>query len=325
VTGLRREEVAQLAGGSTDYYTRLEQGRDLSPSDAVLDALARALNLDDAGRAHLQHLAHPARPQRRQTPTVQRVRPAVRSMLDSWTEQPAFVLGRRGDILATNALARALLADFDAMLYRDRNLTRWILLDPAGRELYVDWAQIASEMVAILCLDAVAHADDARTTELVGELTLKSPEFPRWWSQPKVLDRTWGHQALPTPGRRTVGDRLRGTPSARRPRPHPVRLPRTRRRHPLRVRTQTARQLERPDQCPQQSRYAAVSVERAVKGSDVGSWPRGGNRPNCATKGNGRGPAGYICDLLLRRKSRHPSLTFGLRPAPGPCHYWSMQ
>ena len=77
-------------------------------------------------------------------------------MLDAWTDQPAFVLGRRGDVLATNVLARALLADFDAMPYRDRNLTRWMLLDPAARGLYVDWAQIASEMVAILRLDAGA-------------------------------------------------------------------------------------------------------------------------------------------------------------------------
>src|SRR6478735_8849280 len=105
VQGLRREEVAQLAGVSTDYYTRLEQGRDLSPSEAVLDALARALELDDAGRAHLQHLAHPARRARRQTRAVQRVRPSVQSMLDAWTGQPAFVLGRRGDVLASNALA----------------------------------------------------------------------------------------------------------------------------------------------------------------------------------------------------------------------------
>lgn len=200
VKGLRREEVAQLAGVSTDYYTRLEQGRDLSPSDSVLDALAAALELDDAGRAHLQHLAHPARPtKRRSSTTVQRVRPAVRSMLDAWTDQPAFVLGRRGDVLATNALLRALLADFDAMPYKDRNLTRWILLDPAARDLYVDWAQIASEMVAILRLDAGAHPDDPRTTELVGELTMKSPEFPRWWAQHKVLDRTWGHKRFRHP------------------------------------------------------------------------------------------------------------------------------
>jgi hypothetical protein len=114
-------------------------------------------------------------------------------------DQPAFILGRRGDVLATNALARALLADFDAMPYRERNLTRWILLDPAARELYVDWAQIASEMVAILRLDAGAHPNDSRTTELVGELTLNSPEFASWWAQHKVLDRTWGHKRFRHP------------------------------------------------------------------------------------------------------------------------------
>ena len=201
VRGLRREEVAQLAGVSADYYTRLEQGRDLTPSDEVLDALGRALELDEAGRAHLQHLARPVRQTARRQPAVQRVRPAVRSMLDSWswTDQPAFVLGRRGDVLATNALARALLADFDAMPYRERNLTRWILLDPAARELYVDWAEIAAEMVAILRLDAGAHPDDRRTTELVGELTVSSPEFSRWWAQHKVLDRTWGHKRFRHP------------------------------------------------------------------------------------------------------------------------------
>jgi transcriptional regulator with XRE-family HTH domain len=194
VAGLRREEVAQLAGVSTDYYTRLEQGRDLKPSGAVIDGLARALGLDEAGRAHLQHLAHPARPGRRTSRAVQRVRPTVQSLIDAWADQAAFVLGRRGDVLATNALARALLADFDALPHRERNLTRWILLDPVARDLYLDWAQIASEMVAILRLDAGAHPDDSRTTELVGELALKSPEFPRWWAQHKVLDRSWGHK-----------------------------------------------------------------------------------------------------------------------------------
>lgn len=199
VSGLRREEVAQLAGVSPDYYTRLEQGRDLKPSDAVLNAIASALTLDETGRAHLHHLAHPKGPAERRSHGAQRVRPSVHSMLDSWTDQAAFVLGRRGDVLATNALLRALIADFDSMPYRERNLTRWILLEPAARELYVDWDTIASEMVAILRLDSGAHPDDPRTTALVGELTVKSPEFTRWWSQHKVLDRTWGHKRFRHP------------------------------------------------------------------------------------------------------------------------------
>jgi transcriptional regulator with XRE-family HTH domain len=199
VSGLRREEVAQLAGVSADYYTRLEQGRDLKPSAAVLDAIATALTLDDTGRAHLHQLAHPKRPAERRSHGAQRVRPSVHAMLNSWTDQAAFVLGRRGDVLATNALLRALIADFDSMPYRDRNLTRWILLEPAARELYVDWDKIASEMVAILRLDSGAHPNDPRTTALVGELTVKSPEFVRWWSQHKVLDRTWGHKRFRHP------------------------------------------------------------------------------------------------------------------------------
>jgi hypothetical protein len=119
--------------------------------------------------------------------------------VDGWSDSRPFVLGRRGDVLATNHLARALLSDFDAMPYRDRNLTKWILLDPAARQLYVDWAQIAVEMVAILRLDAGAHPDDPRTTELVGELMMKSPEFSRWWDQHKVLNRTWGDKRFRHP------------------------------------------------------------------------------------------------------------------------------
>lgn len=198
VEGLRREEVAQLAGLSTDYYTRLEQGRNLTPSDSVIEALATALRLDAAGRSHLVHLVRPGPPDSSPR-AVQRVRSSVQSMLDSWVDQPAFVLGRRGDLLASNALARALLTDFDALPYRDRNLTRWILLDPAARELYVDWEQIASEMVAILRLDAGAQPDDPRTAELVGELAMKSAEFPAWWAQHKVLSRTWGHKRFRHP------------------------------------------------------------------------------------------------------------------------------
>ncbi len=200
VPGLRREEVAQLAAVSTDYYTRLEQGRNISPSDGVLEAIADALQLDDAERAHLFDLAKPApSASRRAAPVVQRARPQLRRMLDSLTDQAGFILGRRGDVLATNHLARVLLADFDAMPYRDRNLTRWIILDPAARDLYVDWAKIAAEMTAILRLDAGRHPDDTRTAELVGELTMKSADFRRWWADHKVLNRTFGHKRFAHP------------------------------------------------------------------------------------------------------------------------------
>ncbi|QJT06179.1 helix-turn-helix domain-containing protein [Streptomyces asoensis] len=200
VPGLRREEVAQLAGVSTDYYTRLEQGRDITPSDSVLDAIARALRLNDAERTHLFDLVKPKpAKERRRAPTVQRARVGLRRILDSFDDHAAFILGRRGDVLATNHLCRVLLADFDAMPYRERNLTRWIVLAPEARELYEDWAKIAAEMTAILRLDAGRHPDDTRTAELVGELTMKSEHFRRWWDDHKVLNRTFGHKRFRHP------------------------------------------------------------------------------------------------------------------------------
>jgi transcriptional regulator with XRE-family HTH domain len=195
VPGLRREEVAHLAGVSTDYYTRLEQGRQITPSTGVLEAVAGALRLDPAERAHLFDLAGSnSGSARRSAPVVQRVRPLVRRFLDSFTDQAGFILGRRTDVLATNHLARALLTDFEAMPARERNLARWILLDEAARSLYPDWEQIAAEMTAILRMDAGRHPDDTRTAELVGELAVKSQHFRRWWADHKVFDRTHGRK-----------------------------------------------------------------------------------------------------------------------------------
>ncbi|MFC4497921.1 MULTISPECIES: helix-turn-helix transcriptional regulator [Streptomyces] len=200
VPGLRREEVAQLAGVSTDYYTRLEQGRNITPSDSVLDAIGEALRLDDAERAHLFDLARP-RPSktRRRAPAVQKARTGLLRFLDSFDDHAGFVLGRRGDVLATNHLCRALLADFDAMPYRERNLTRWIVLAPEARDLYADWEKIAAEMTAILRLDAGRHPDDTRTAELVGELTMKSELFRHWWDDHKVLNRIFGQKRFRHP------------------------------------------------------------------------------------------------------------------------------
>jgi transcriptional regulator with XRE-family HTH domain len=200
VPGLRREEVATLANVSTDYYTRLEQGKPVSPSTTVLDAIADALQLDQAERAHLFDLARPHRgPSRTTAGAVQRVRPGLRRFLDSFTDQAGFVLGRRSDILATNHLCRALMADFDAKPHRERNLTRWVLLDPVARELYLDWEKVAQEMTATLRLDAGRHPDDSRTAELVGELAMKSEYFRRWWADHQVFDRTWGSKRLRHP------------------------------------------------------------------------------------------------------------------------------
>jgi transcriptional regulator with XRE-family HTH domain len=194
VPGLRREEVAQLAGVSVDYYSRLEQGRHLNVSDEVLDAVARALRLDATERSYLFQIARPNRRTRRRTPPpVQRVRPGVRRILETLDDvTPAFVFGRRMDVLATNRLARALMTDFDAFPPRDRNLLRYTFLDESSRELFVDWAEVARDNVAILRMDAGRHPDDPLLVELVGELSLKSPEFRRWWADHNVRERTHG-------------------------------------------------------------------------------------------------------------------------------------
>ncbi|MDX3233298.1 helix-turn-helix transcriptional regulator [Streptomyces sp. ME19-01-6] len=205
VPGLRREELAHLAGVSTDYYTRLEQGRHLNVSETVLDAVARALQLNDTERAYLFELAKPRpRAQRRRPPRPQRVRPGVYRVLQMLEGiSPAFVLGRGGDVLASNRLARALIIDFDALPYRERNLARFMFLDPAARELYREWDKYASETVASLRLQAGRHADDPGLTELVGELTIKSPEFRTWWADHNVREKSHGVKLYHHP---VVGD-----------------------------------------------------------------------------------------------------------------------
>jgi transcriptional regulator with XRE-family HTH domain len=204
VPGLRREEVAQLAGVSVDYYSRLEQGRHLNVSDEVLDAVARALRLDKTERHYLFQIAR-TRGSRRRTPArVQRVRPGVRRILTTLDDQtPAFVFGRRMDVLAVNRLARALITDFEALPPRDRNFLRHTFLDESTRDLYVDWEDIARDNVAILRLDAGRHPDDPLLAELVGELAVKSPEFRRWWADHNVRERSHGTKRYHHP---LVGD-----------------------------------------------------------------------------------------------------------------------
>jgi transcriptional regulator with XRE-family HTH domain len=198
VPGLRREELAQLAGVSVDYRTRLEQGRHKHPSHSVLEAVATALGLDDAERAHLVNLARDgvaARPRTR----VQRVRPEMLDLLDSLTDQPAFIIGRRTDVLASNALARALIADWYAMPARERNYIRWMILAREPRTLYPDWATVAAEAVGTLRLDAGRYPDDPATRELVGELAMKSDEFRRWWADHRVVERSHGTKRMRHP------------------------------------------------------------------------------------------------------------------------------
>jgi transcriptional regulator with XRE-family HTH domain len=206
VPGLRREEVAQLAGVSVDYYSRLEQGRHLNVSDEVLDAVARALRLDETERSYLFEIARTnARRTRRRAPApVQRVRPGIRLMLETLDDlTPAFVFGRRMDVLAANRLGRALMTDFEALPPRDRNMLRYTFLDESARELFVDWEEVARDNVATLRLDAGRHPDDPLLVELVGELSVKSQEFRRWWADHNVRERTHGTKRYHHP---LVGD-----------------------------------------------------------------------------------------------------------------------
>lgn len=200
VPGLRREEVALLAGVSTDYYTRLEQGRKVTPSQQVVDALIRALALDQAGQAYLRSLLDAGgAPATRTRPTVQRVRPGLHQLLDSFTTQPALILGRRTDVLAANPLARALFADFGSMPAAHRNYARWMLLDGEARHLFIDWEQQARNAVEALRLESASRADDLGLRQLIGELSLESPEFRNWWSAHGVHQRTHGVKRLDHP------------------------------------------------------------------------------------------------------------------------------
>ncbi|MFE0459515.1 helix-turn-helix transcriptional regulator [Kitasatospora sp. NPDC058965] len=199
VPGLRRDEVARLAGVSSEYYTRLEQGRSGHPSAEVVDALARALRLDPVEREHLDDLLNRPATARQTGTAPQRVRPGLHLMLQTLEHVPAFVIGRRTDVLATNRLAREVLTDFDALPATRRNLARYYLLDPTAREKVGDWARIAAETVAILRLEAGRSPHDRRLADLVGELTLRCPEFTTWWSDHRVLRRTHGNKTYHHP------------------------------------------------------------------------------------------------------------------------------
>lgn len=193
VPGLRRDEVARLAGVSTEYYTRLEQGRAGNPSAEVVEALARALELDASEREHLADLLAPGSRRARRAPVrPQRVRPGLYLMLETLGHVPAFIVGRRTDVLAANQLAKAVLTDFDALPATQRNLARYYLLDPQARDRVGDWERIAAETVAMLRLEAGRYPDDRRLADLVGELTLRCPEFSTWWNDHRVLRRTHG-------------------------------------------------------------------------------------------------------------------------------------
>jgi len=184
VPGLRREEVAMLADVSIDYYTRLEKGNVAGVSDEVLGAVARALQLDEAERAHLFDLARAARPRRppaRQR-GKQRVQASVQHILDSTATAAAFVRNGRLDLLAANALARALYAPVYADPARPANLARFCFLDPRSHELYPDWDDVANTTVALLRTEVGRDPLNRDLAGLVGELATTSPEFRTRWA-----------------------------------------------------------------------------------------------------------------------------------------------
>jgi transcriptional regulator with XRE-family HTH domain len=205
VPGLRREELALLAGVSVDYYTRLEQGRSRSASAEVLDALATALRLNDAERQHLTDLARPEPAQRKRRSRPQRVEPATLRLIEMLDEvhSPAFVLGRRLDVLAHNRIAGSLITEFRALPAAERNQARFVFFDPHARELYEDWDAVAADTVAMLRLDAGRYPEDPQLSALIGDLSIHSEEFRRWWSDHQVHRRTTGSKGYHHP---VVGD-----------------------------------------------------------------------------------------------------------------------
>ena len=199
VPGLRREELAQLAGVSVAYYTRLEQGNGRNVSTEVLDSIARALRLTDAERDHLTHLAKPKQKKHRRMGRPQQVRPAIQHLIDAMDGVPAYVLGRRLDILAWNRMARALLGDVAALPPQERNMAKLVFLDPNARDLYVDWDAKATEVVSVLRMYAGCSADDPQLPGLIGELSVRSEEFGRLWAAHTVTEKGHGAKRLHHP------------------------------------------------------------------------------------------------------------------------------
>lgn len=191
VPGLRRIEVAALAGLSVEYYTRIERGTLEGVSEQVLDAIARALLLDDVEREHLAHLARPdpstaLAPHRRRPAPAQVTRPALQWVLDTIETGPAFVRNGRLDFLAGNRLGRAFYAPALTEARRPSNLARFLFLDPAGRDFHPDWEIAADNAVAILRTEAGRNPHDPALHDLVGELSTRSAEFRNRWARHDV-------------------------------------------------------------------------------------------------------------------------------------------
>jgi transcriptional regulator with XRE-family HTH domain len=205
VAGLRREEVALLAGISVEYYTRLERGTATGASRDVLDAVSDALRLDDAERQHLLDLvaaADAGRPRRRSSP-LGTVRPSIKRLVDAITGIPAFVGNGRLDILYANEVARALYSEHLRDPIKPANSARFAFLNPIARQFYVDWEATTHDIVAALRLQAGRNPFDRDLTELIGVLSTRSEEFRRQWARHDVYQHRTGTKTLHHP---LVGD-----------------------------------------------------------------------------------------------------------------------
>jgi transcriptional regulator with XRE-family HTH domain len=202
VKGLRREEVAMLAGVSVDYYTRLERGNLAGASESVLDALARALQLDEAEQAHLFDLAraaHGSSGAARRRPGSSRLRPGVQRVLDAMGGAPAWIRNGRADVLAANSLGRALYAPVFDDPARPANTARFTFLSPQAREFYRDWDRTSRDMVAVLRAAAGRDPYDKALSDLVGELSTRSEAFRSMWAAHDVLFHRTGRKDLHHP------------------------------------------------------------------------------------------------------------------------------
>ena len=201
VKGLRREEVALLAGVSIDYYVRMERGNLAGASDAVLDGIAGALQLDEAERAHLFDLARaaqPTPPRKRRTKTSG-VTDGIQQVLDAIADAPAWVRNARHDMLAANRMARALYLPLFADPRRPVNNARFVYLDPAARDFFADWERAADDIAAMLRSEAGRNPHDKQLIELIGELSTRSEDFRARWAAHNVRFHRTGHKRLHHP------------------------------------------------------------------------------------------------------------------------------